>query len=369
MRGFGLHGSSLLLLRMVAGKAAHLGPLSHPTSIGLKPTLSCFHPWQSTNYLGFWSRIRLPLHSKVACQSIFEARKAQDLDCGQVIASFSSTRWTANGSANSSVRNEDNILPDPENSAVLAENAQTERSTRPVSAAAEKSQSERSARPVSHAQTIRRSPVSWLSLVLLFITGAVVLYFFDKEKQRRIEVLKQRAEQDLSVGKAAIGCPFKLINHEGKHTTDQDFLGNWTLIYFGFTHCPDICPDELQKIVQAVDVIEKDSGIKITPVFISVDPERDNVEQIHEYVKEFHPRLVGLTGTANDIKEVARGYRVYYMKAEEDKSDYLVDHSTITYLMDPNMEFVKFFGKYYDVKSLSDEILKEIRKVNVSSTV
>eukprot|EP00249_Psilotum_nudum_P013546 c24390_g2_i1 orf=163-1032(+) len=289
MRGFEIHGSSLQLLRMVAGKSGHLGPLSHPTAIGLNSTLSCFHPWQSPNFLGFWSRTKFLLHSKIAYQSILMMNKAQ--------------------------------------------------------------------------------PVSWLSVGLLFTTGAGVIYYFDKEKQRRIEALKQKPEQDVSVGRAAIGGPFKLINHEGKLVTDQDFSGNWTLIYFGFTHCPDICPEELQKIVQAVDLIEKDSGIKITPVFISVDPERDNVEQIHEYVKEFHPRLVGLTGSVDDIKEVAREYRVYYMKTEEDESDYLVDHSIITYLMDPNMEFVKFFGKNYDVNSLSDEIVKEIRKVNASSTV
>eukprot|EP00249_Psilotum_nudum_P013547 c24390_g2_i2 orf=163-1224(+) len=353
MRGFEIHGSSLQLLRMVAGKSGHLGPLSHPTAIGLNSTLSCFHPWQSPNFLGFWSRTKFLLHSKIAYQSILMMNKAQDLNCGWVVASFSSTARFPSEPAESSIRNEDNTHPAAENSSVHTDNAQSERSTRTV----------------PHSRTIRGSPVSWLSVGLLFTTGAGVIYYFDKEKQRRIEALKQKPEQDVSVGRAAIGGPFKLINHEGKLVTDQDFSGNWTLIYFGFTHCPDICPEELQKIVQAVDLIEKDSGIKITPVFISVDPERDNVEQIHEYVKEFHPRLVGLTGSVDDIKEVAREYRVYYMKTEEDESDYLVDHSIITYLMDPNMEFVKFFGKNYDVNSLSDEIVKEIRKVNASSTV
>eukprot|EP00249_Psilotum_nudum_P013548 c24390_g2_i3 orf=163-1020(+) len=285
MRGFEIHGSSLQLLRMVAGKSGHLGPLSHPTAIGLNSTLSCFHPWQSPNFLGFWSRTKFLLHSKIAYQSILMMNKAQDLNCGWVVASFSSTARFPSEPAESSIRNEDNTHPAAENSSVHTDNAQSERSTRTV----------------PHSRTIRGSPVSWLSVGLLFTTGAGVIYYFDKEKQRRIE--------------------------------------------------------------------EKDSGIKITPVFISVDPERDNVEQIHEYVKEFHPRLVGLTGSVDDIKEVAREYRVYYMKTEEDESDYLVDHSIITYLMDPNMEFVKFFGKNYDVNSLSDEIVKEIRKVNASSTV
>lgn len=136
-------------------------------------------------------------------------------------------------------------------------------------------------------------------------------------------------KQGPSVGKAAIGGPFSLINHEGKHVTDRDFLGKWTLIYFGFTHCPDICPDELQKLAAAVDNIKDKGDIEIVPVFISVDPERDTVDQVREYVKEFHPKLVGLTGNSDEIRKVARAYRVYYMKTEEEGSDYLVDHSIV----------------------------------------
>ncbi|CAN4108705.1 unnamed protein product [Withania somnifera] len=107
---------------------------------------------------------------------------------------------------------------------------------------------------------------------------------------------------------------------------------------------------------------EKTSGIEIVPVFISVDPERDTVEQVGEYVKEFHPNLIGLTGTPEEIKKTARAYRVYYMKTEEEGSDYLVDHSIVMYLMDPKMDFVKFFGKNNDVDMLADGIIKEIKQ-------
>ncbi|KAL3358530.1 hypothetical protein AABB24_015570 [Solanum stoloniferum] len=144
-------------------------------------------------------------------------------------------------------------------------------------------------------------------------------------------------KQGPSVGKAAIGGPFSLIDHNGKPVTEKDFFGKWTVVYFGFTHCPDICPDELQKLASAVDKIKETSGIEIVPVFISVDPERDTVEQVGEYVKEFHPNLIGLTASPEEIKKTARAYRVYYMKTEEEGSDYLVDHSIVMYvLLDPS---------------------------------
>lgn len=177
-----------------------------------------------------------------------------------------------------------------------------------------------------------------------------------------INSASQAVKQGPSVGKAAIGGPFKLLNHDGKNVTEKDFLGKWTVIYFGFTHCPDICPDELQKLAAAVDKIKEKSGIDIVPAFISVDPERDTVEQVREYVKEFHPKLIGLTGSSDEIRNVARAYRVYYMKTAEEDSDYLVDHSIVMYLMSPKMEFVKFFGKNNDVDSLADGIIKEIKQ-------
>ncbi|XP_022767764.1 protein SCO1 homolog 1, mitochondrial-like isoform X2 [Durio zibethinus] len=212
---------------------------------------------------------------------------------------------------------------------------------------------------------VRGGPVSWLSFLLLLATGIGIILYYDKVKKRHIEEISNASKavkEGPSAGKAAIGGPFSLINHDGKRVTEKDFLGKWTLVYFGFTHCPDICPDELQKLAAAIDKIKEKAGIEIVPVFISVDPERDTPEQVHEYVKEFHPKLVGLTGNSDEIKKVARAYRVYYMKTEEEDSDYLVDHSIVMYLMDPNMEFVKFFGKNNDVDSLTDGVIKEIHQ-------
>ncbi|KAH0739561.1 hypothetical protein KY290_038266 [Solanum tuberosum] len=214
-------------------------------------------------------------------------------------------------------------------------------------------------------KSIRGSPVSWMSFFLLLCTGAGLVFYYDREKKRHIEDITNAStsvKQGPSVGKAAIGGPFSLIDHNGKPVTEKDFFGKWTVVYFGFTHCPDICPDELQKLAAAVDKIKETSGIEIVPVFISVDPERDTVEQVGEYVKEFHPNLIGLTASPEEIKKTARAYRVYYMKTEEEGSDYLVDHSIVMYLMDPKMEFVKFFGKNNDVDMLTDGIIKEIKQ-------
>ncbi|EEF30267.1 Protein sco1, putative [Ricinus communis] len=187
---------------------------------------------------------------------------------------------------------------------------------------------------------VRGGPVSWL----------------------KINKASEAVKEGPSAGKAAIGGPFNLINHDGKNVTEKDFMGKWTILYFGFTHCPDICPDELQKLVAAIDKIKEKAGLEVVPVFISVDPERDTVEQVREYVQEFHPKLVGLTGNPEEIKKAARAYRVYYMKTTEEDSDYLVDHSIVMYLMGPNMDYVKFFGKNNDVDSLTDGVIKEIKQ-------
>ncbi|KAL6519470.1 hypothetical protein OROGR_018790 [Orobanche gracilis] len=212
---------------------------------------------------------------------------------------------------------------------------------------------------------VRGGPVSWMSFFLLLCTGVGLVYYYDREKRRHIEGINNAStavKQGPSVGKAAIGGPFSLIDHNGKSVTDKDFMGRWNLIYFGFTHCPDICPDELQKLVEAIDKIKEKSGMEVVPVFISVDPERDSVEQVREYVKEFHPKLIGLTGSSDEIKKAARAYRVYYMKTEEEGSDYLVDHSIVMYLMDPNMQFAKFFGKNFDAISLAEGVIQEIKQ-------
>ncbi|KAL7185493.1 hypothetical protein ACSBR2_027439 [Camellia fascicularis] len=107
-----------------------------------------------------------------------------------------------------------------------------------------------------------------------------------KGKRNGILKVDYYVKQGPSTGKATIGGSFNLIDHNGNAVTDRDFLGNWTVVYFGFMHCPHICPDKLQKLADAVHKIKEKAGIEIVPVFISVDLERDTVEQVREYVKD-----------------------------------------------------------------------------------
>ncbi|OXB81210.1 UNVERIFIED_CONTAM: hypothetical protein H355_005140, partial [Colinus virginianus] len=133
-------------------------------------------------------------------------------------------------------------------------------------------------------------------------------------------------ERNRGIGKPLLGGPFSLVSHEGQLKTNRDYLGQWVLIYFGFTHCPDICPEELDKMVEVVNEIDRIPSLpNLTPLFITIDPERDNEEAIARYVKEFSPKLVGLTGTRAQIDQVAKAFRVYYSEGPKDEdNDYIV---------------------------------------------
>lgn len=198
-------------------------------------------------------------------------------------------------------------------------------------------------------------PVSFASLGLMLATGTGLFYAYKQVKDQRIQ---QATEQEtVSVGKAKVGGPFSMKNQDGKRFTDRDLHGEFALLYFGFTTCPDICPDELEKLSAAIDSVEQKTGAQIRPVFLSVDPERDTVRRIKSYVKEFHPRLIGLTGTQAEVDAAAKAYRVYYMKTDDTK-DYLIDHSIIMYLLDPNGDFVTFFGKNFTEEQLGNKMAK-----------
>ncbi|XP_047615171.1 protein SCO1 homolog, mitochondrial [Phacochoerus africanus] len=188
-------------------------------------------------------------------------------------------------------------------------------------------------------------PVSWKSLAITFAIGGALLAgmkYLKKEKTEKLEKERQR-----SIGKPLLGGPFSLTTHTGEPKTDKDYLGQWVLIYFGFTHCPDICPEELEKMIQVVDEIDSIPTLpNLTPLFITIDPERDTEEAIANYVKEFSPKLIGLTGTKEAIDQVARAFRVYYSPGPKDEDeDYIVDHTIIMYLIGPDGEFIDYFGQ------------------------
>jgi cytochrome oxidase Cu insertion factor (SCO1/SenC/PrrC family) len=160
-------------------------------------------------------------------------------------------------------------------------------------------------------------------------------------------------------GVALVGGPFTLTDHNGREVTEKTFLGKYMLVFFGFTFCPDVCPTELQVITTALDQMGPEADA-IQPVFITVDPERDTPEVLKAYVSNFGPRLLGLTGTPEQVAAAAKAFRVYYAKVKNSGSaaDYMMDHSTIIYLMGPDGRFVKHMTYTTDAAKLAGELKK-----------
>jgi cytochrome oxidase Cu insertion factor (SCO1/SenC/PrrC family) len=157
-------------------------------------------------------------------------------------------------------------------------------------------------------------------------------------------------------GAVAIGGPFSLIDDQGKPRTDADYRGKLMLVYFGYTYCPDVCPTTLQIMGQALDQLGGESG-KVAALFITVDPARDTTERLNGYAEQFNPQMIGLTGSAEQIAAAAKSYRVYYKKAG-DGFDYLMDHSSIVYLMDRDGHYLTHFT----VDATADQIAAALRK-------
>ncbi len=169
--------------------------------------------------------------------------------------------------------------------------------------------------------------------------------------------LSVQPRSQMGSGTALVGGPFSLTDQTGRKVTEKDFLSKYMLVFFGYTYCPDVCPTELQVISAALDSLgSKADGIQ--PVFITVDPQRDTPEVMKQYVANFHPRLLGLTGSAEEIAAVAKAYRVYYSKVENNSGPdaYLMDHSSIVYLMDRDGRFLKHFTYSTDAAALAKDL-------------
>jgi len=151
------------------------------------------------------------------------------------------------------------------------------------------------------------------------------------------------SEMDDTQSPAAIGGPFTLTDQDGNRVTEAMLEGHLNVIYFGYTYCPDVCPTSLQDIATALDLMGTDAD-EVQPILITVDPERDTVEVLKDYVAWFHPALIGLTGTPEEIQAVMAAYKVYAAKApqEDDATgeNYLMDHSSVTYVMSPDGTFL-----------------------------
>ncbi|XP_011621331.2 protein SCO1 homolog 2, mitochondrial isoform X1 [Amborella trichopoda] len=208
---------------------------------------------------------------------------------------------------------------------------------------------------------------SWSDYIVpvafLMVAGAGVAIHYNDERRATPKGAGGAAK---TISRPAVGGPFKLVNTNNQIVTDRDFRGNWTLLYFGYTSSPDVDPMEIQKMVRAIDVLEKEHNMKVNLVFITLDPERDSPWHLRAYLKEFDPKIVGLTGPIDAIRQVAHEYRVFFKRVGEDNQDYLVESSHNLYLMDPNMEPVKLFGVEYDAEQLCYDILQGIKSVSGS---
>jgi len=156
---------------------------------------------------------------------------------------------------------------------------------------------------------------------------------------------------------SAIGGPFHLVDQNGKPFGDADLKGKWHLVFFGYTHCPDTCPTALNEMALALDRLGEKRG-EVGIVFITVDPERDTQEVLKSYVESFDTPIVALTGTAEEVKEAAKAYRVYYAKHPRSDGEYDMDHSAVVYVMDPGGRFTATFTPDSTAQAIAERLQK-----------
>ncbi len=167
-------------------------------------------------------------------------------------------------------------------------------------------------------------------------------------------------------GTATIGGPFALSDHRGNRVTEAALTGHLTLVYFGYASCPDVCPAELQNMGAALDLLAAGDPAKIKDIqilFITIDPARDTVAALGDYMTNFHPNATALTGTTDEIAAAAKAYRVYFNKVDAEKAsdNYLMDHSNIIYVMGRDGRFLAHFGFGTGVEQIAAK-LREFQK-------
>lgn len=193
------------------------------------------------------------------------------------------------------------------------------------------------------------SIVGAVCIAVFLISASVYIIFFNNNGNG---FSKCRAGQVAG----NIGGSFSLINEDGIVVTDIDVIKRPSLIYFGYTFCPDICPLDTYRNAEAVTLLEED-GYDVTPIFITFDPVRDTPEVLKQFTDYMHPKMVGLTGSIDEIKKVAKKYRVYFKKQNTDDSEnYLVDHTAFTYLVLPGIGFVDFFRRELTAEQLAEKV-------------
>ncbi|KAL1710610.1 putative SCO1-involved in stabilization of Cox1p and Cox2p [Schizophyllum commune] len=216
------------------------------------------------------------------------------------------------------------------------------------------------------------------SAAVFVATGLGLVLYFRHEKQK-LEEEREKENAAQAYGRPKVGGPFALTatsatgasgvprveeRPEGTPFTDANLLGHWSLLYFGFTNCPDICPAELDKMGEVVRAVETGpTPPPLLPLFITVDPQRDTLPAVARYLADFHPRFVGLRGGWDATKSICRAYRVYFSTPPDadPNGDYLVDHSIFVYLVDPEGHFVDAFGQNLTAEDIKQKVEEAVR--------
>ena len=199
-------------------------------------------------------------------------------------------------------------------------------------------------------------PVAFIPYLVLaaFVAAGALWYLGDVRSHGTV--------QSIPTGETvSLGGPFSLTDQNGTPRTEADFRGKYMLVFFGYTYCPDVCPTTLAVMSEALKMMGQRAD-KIAPIFITVDPKRDTPDKLKSYLDSFGPQFVGLTGSSDDIANVAKEYRVYYREQSADqKGDYAVDHSGVVYLMDPNGMFVANYSLETSPEALAADLMKRLR--------
>ncbi|WP_291728231.1 SCO family protein [Leisingera sp. F5] len=172
----------------------------------------------------------------------------------------------------------------------------------------------------------------------------------------------QCRSSQIAGGTDTIGGAFELVNAKGETVTDKDVITEPSIVYFGYTFCPDVCPMDSARNADAADVLAE-RGISVTPVFISIDPDRDTPEAVGDFAENLHEKMIGLTGSLDQVKAASKAYKTYFKKNEGDEDYYLVDHSTFSYLVLPEDGFVEFFRRDETAEQMADKTACFIEKI------
>jgi protein SCO1 len=187
-----------------------------------------------------------------------------------------------------------------------------------------------------------------LLVLAAFVAGLIVCFGV-------VVLVTGQAGAPIRAQAAAIGGPFHLVDQDGRPVSDQDFRGKPLLVFFGYTHCPDVCPTTLFDVSEVLRRLGRDAD-RTAALFITVDPQRDTPATLKDYLSSFDPHLRGVTGSPEAIAAAAKAYRVYYKKVPTEGDDYTMDHTAIVYLMDKDGHFVAPFSLRRTPEAAADDL-------------